>query len=123
MTTFVQAIWYTTSQRGSSESFIPSAYLDENNTIHPIDFESSIADRPDLLPLDLRSEKANFTVDKTKPDYTINFKGTKEFKNWGSISFFVNNIVNINSKYTNNYNVNQRKWSSPYFGIEVTFKR
>lgn len=123
LTTFVQAIWYTTSQRGSSESFIPSAYLDENNTIHPIDFESSIADRPDLLPLDLRSEKANFTVDKTKPDYTINFKGTKEFKNWGSISFFVNNIVNINSKYTNNYNVNQRKWSSPYFGIEVTFKR
>ncbi|WP_410879368.1 carboxypeptidase-like regulatory domain-containing protein [Myroides sp. DW712] len=122
-TTFVQALWYTTSQRGSSESFVPSAYLDENNTIHPVDFKSIIADRPDLLPLDLRSEKANFSVDKTKPDFTINLKGTKEFKNWGSISFFVNNIININSKYKNNYNVNQRKWSSPYFGIEVTLKR
>lgn len=122
-TTFVQAIWYTTSQRGSSESFMPSSYLDENNILHSIDFEQQLANRPELLPLDLRSEKNNFSVDKTKPDFVINIKGTKEFKNFGSLSFFVNNIVNINTKYKNNYNVNQRKWSSPYFGIEVTFKR
>lgn len=122
-TTFIQAVWYSTSQLGRSESFVPSAYLDEANEIHPIDFENSIAHRPDLLPLDLRSEQTNFSRDKTKPDFLINFKGTKEFKGFGSISFFVNNIVNINAKYKNNYNVNQRKWSSPYFGIEVTFKR
>lgn len=121
-TTFVQALWYSTSQLSRGESFKPSAYLDHNGVIHQIDYDTSLAQNSQLLPLDLTSQKTNFAQDKTKPDFTVNFKGTKEFKNFGSVSFFVNHIVNVNSKYKNNYNVNQRKWTSPYFGVEVTLK-
>lgn len=121
-TTFVQALWFTSSELSRSESFKPSAYLDHKAEIHYIDFDSSVEQNKQLLPLDLTSEKTNFTPNKTKADFTVNFKGTKEFKSFGSVSFFVNNIVNVNSKYKNNYNVNQRKWTSPYFGIEVSFK-
>ncbi|EKB06024.1 MULTISPECIES: TonB-dependent receptor domain-containing protein [Myroides] len=121
-TTFIQALWYSSSQLSRSESFKPSAYLDHTAQVHQIDFDSSVDQDKQLLPLDLTSEKTNFAKDKTKPDFTVNFKGTKEFKHFGSVSFFVNHIVNVNSKYKNNYNVNQRKWTSPYFGIEVTLK-
>ncbi|MVX36850.1 TonB-dependent receptor [Myroides sp. LoEW2-1] len=121
-TTFIQALWYTSSQLSSNESFVPSAYLDKTNTIHKIDYDKVKIDNPDLISLDLRNEKTNFSKDTTRPDFMVNFKGSKEIKNFGSISFFVNNILNLNSKYKNNYNVNQRKWSSAYFGVEVTLK-
>lgn len=121
-TTFIQSLWFSSTQLDNNESFIPSAYLDNNGVIHQIDYLTNISNRPDLLPLDLRSQKNNFSKDKTKPDYTINIKGTKEFKNFCSVSFFVNNIISLNTKYKNNFNVNQRNWSSPYFGVEVSLK-
>ncbi|WP_010253341.1 carboxypeptidase-like regulatory domain-containing protein [Myroides injenensis] len=121
-TTFIQALWYSTTQLDENESFLPSGYLDNKGIIHEIDYLANISNRLDLLPLDLRSQKNNFSKDKTKPDYTINIKGTKEFKNFCSLSFFVNNIVSLNAKYKNNFNVNQRNWSSPYFGVEVSLK-
>lgn len=121
LTTFIQAVWFTTSERGQGESFIPSAYLDKNGVTHALDWSAPSRD-PLFNALDLTSEKINFNQDKTAPSYTVNFKGTKEFKKFGKLSFFINNIIGIQSKYQDAFQVNQKSWSAPYFGVELTFK-
>ncbi|MFD0701872.1 TonB-dependent receptor plug domain-containing protein [Myroides pelagicus] len=121
-TTFFQSIWYSSSRRSSNESFIPSSYIDQYANQTFIDYSKAVIDNPELAALDLREESANFSKNKTGPDFMINLKGTKEFDSFGSVSFFVNNIINLNTKSKNNYNLNQRKWSSAYFGFEVTLK-
>ncbi len=120
--TMIQALWFTTDQRGKSESFLPSAIVDKFGNVQMIDYTSEVLENPLLSHLDLRVNDTNFGMTKSKPSFLVNFKGTKEIKNFGKISFFVNSLISINSKYKNMYNVNSKLWNTPFYGAEVTIK-
>lgn len=119
-TTFFQFIWLNEEMRINGDEY-PSAYFDTDGRMHTVDDRilQSIKDGHTVWR-HYHIYKEDFS--ETLPvSLTVNFKVTKEFSRMIRASFFVNNILDINSLYKNRYNQNVRVWQKSFFGAEMTF--
>ena len=68
-----------------------------------------------------RQTTASAYAKDEKPVYLLwNIKSTKELNDWIKLSFFVNGILDVHPKYiSKKENSTQRKWSQPFFGMEL----
>lgn len=119
-TTFFQFIWLNEEMRINGDEY-PSAYFDTDGRMHTVDDRilQSIKDGHTVWR-HYHIYKEDFS--ETLPvSLTVNFKVTKEFSRMIRVSFFVNNILDINPLYKNRYNQNVRVWQKSFFGAEMTF--
>lgn len=115
----VQNMWFT-SRRTLYRDGIPTYYMDPDGNIHPYT-EASLTD-PYLSQLVRNYSNATFEETKVPIATTINLKATKSFwKDRICIAMYVNRLFAIQPDYES-YGVTMRRYSSPYFGMEINLK-
>lgn len=115
----VQNMWFTSSQ-SLWRNGVPIAYMDPDGNIH--EFSDSDLKDPYLANLVRDYSLAAFDLQKVPVSTTFNIKATKNFLNDRvGLALFVNRLVSIAPDYSR-YGVIIRRYSSPYFGMELNFK-
>ena len=127
-TNFFQLVWMQTKQYSDNFDGIykktPFAYIDTQNKTHIVTPEvlEKIKGNEDISWYQLkRQTTASAYAKDEKPVYLLwNIKSTKELNDWIKLSFFVNGILDVHPKYISKKdNYTQRKWSQPFFGMEL----
>lgn len=115
----VQNLWFTSRQTLYREG-VPVKYMTSDGSIHPYNAEE-LSD-PYLSQLIRVFSPASFDKMKVPSSTTINFKATKSFwKERISLAVYVNRLLTIEPDYQR-YGVTIRRYSSPYFGMELNMK-
>lgn len=115
----VQNVWFT-SRRSLNRDGVPTHYMDATGEIHPYTNES-LSD-PYLKQL-IRYYSDSYFARQTVPmSTTVNFKATKTFwqKRIG-LALYVNRLIAIEPDYER-YGITIRRYSTPYFGMELNLK-
>lgn len=127
-TNFFQFIWAQTTQYTDNFDGIyqklPYEYIDFNGETHLVSQNEldKIKSTDDINWYQLRRQSTTITYAKEeKPiNFLWNIKATKEFGKRMKLSFFVNGIIDYNSKYMNNTKAKTlREWIKPFFGMEL----
>ncbi|MCM1355095.1 MAG: TonB-dependent receptor plug domain-containing protein [Staphylococcus sp.] len=115
----VQNVWFT-SRRTLFRDGVPVEYMDINGEIHPFTVES-MSD-PYLKQLLRQFSESSFTRQTVPTSTTVNLKATKTFwqKRIG-LALYVNRLIAIEPSYER-YGVTIRRFSTPYFGMELNLK-
>ncbi|MDR3062244.1 MAG: TonB-dependent receptor, partial [Dysgonamonadaceae bacterium] len=116
--TSVQCMWFTGNKQEQKPQ-IPFAYVDTDGKTYPYT-EKSLKD-PELQWLNLSSNSYLYN-DRVPIALHVNFKASKDFKNKIRLSVFVNRLLDYLPDYTTNGGVVIKRFSSPYFGMELNFK-
>lgn len=115
----VQNMWFTSNQQ-LWKSGIPVEYIDVNGETHP--WDAAMASDPALKQL-LRTYSSTAFEELRVPLATsFNLKATKKL--WNDrigIALYVNRIISITPDYER-YGTVQRRYTSPYFGMELNLK-
>ncbi len=115
----VQTMWFT-SRRTLLRDGVPTHYMDQDGTIFPYTDESK--SDPVLGQLIRTFGSTAFNKYTVPPESSINIKATKSFwKNRVNVALYVNRLFTIQPDYRSN-GVIVRRYSSPYFGMELNFK-
>ena len=115
----IQNLWFTSRQTMRRDG-VPVKYMDSGGTIHDYD-EAALAD-PYLKQLVRHYSEATFDEMKVPSSTTFNFKATKSFWNERvALAVYVNRLITIEPDYER-YGITVRRYSSPYFGMEVNIK-
>lgn len=94
--------------------------MDVNGDIHPYTAES-MADSylKQLIRTYTEGSFARYTVPSST---TVNFKATKNFwHNCIGLALYVNRLIAIEPDYER-YGITMRRYSTPYFGMELNLK-
>lgn len=118
-TSFIQIIWIEKSRLGTDVDAYPSHYMDTSGNINELS-PGMIAADTSFTPLQRNFSSARYNELSLPVSLRMNIKLTKEFSRKVSLSFFADNILQISSKYKDNYLQTRRNWSKPYFGAELT---
>lgn len=119
-TNFVQVIWFAKERRGNEEHVLPSHYLDLNGTIHEID-QDEIATTDGIFRYLRRERSELYYRTETKPiSVFVNLKASKELGKHIKLSFFINNLIDINPHYKSADKTTEKEWAIPFFGAELT---
>lgn len=115
----LQNLWFTSRQTLRRDG-IPVQYMDANGEIHP--YTDECLSDPYLKQLVRNFTESSFVRQTVPPETTVNFKATKTFwqKRIG-LAVYVNRLVYIAPDY-DRYGVTIRRYSSPYFGMELNLK-
>ena len=114
-----QTMWFT-SRQTMFKSGVPTHYIDLDGVIHPFTSES-IADT-DLRQLVREYSSTTFDKNTVPAETAINLKATKSFwKNRVNVALYVNRLFTIAPDYKP-YGIVVRRYSSPYFGMELNFR-
>ncbi len=115
----VQNMWFTSNQP-QWKSGVPTHWMGPDMVIH--EWTPDCANDPYLQHL-IRSYSSTAFDKRTVPiATTFNFKATKSFwQDRVGIALYVNRILSITPDYKQ-YGVVQRRYSSPYFGMELNLK-
>lgn len=115
----VQSVWFT-SRRTLFRQGRPVMYMNPDGEIFPYTDES--ASDPYLGQLVRNYSSSSFDTHTVPPEFSFNLKATKTF--WDSrvgVALYVNRLFYIAPSYKE-YGVTVRRYSSPYFGMELNFK-
>ncbi|PVX58657.1 TonB-dependent receptor [Hallella colorans] len=118
-TNFIQTVWFTKSRLGKDVDIYPANYLDCDGVIHRFRYEE-LERNPILQSLKREFTGARYNENKAPVSLLWNIKLTKEMGRSFKLSFFANNIIQINPKYVNAYYQTTRSWHKPFFGAELT---
>ncbi len=121
-TNFFQCVWINSSQYNDERNIYPYQIMETDGTVRPVtDDELKLMSSFD--PTYRYLKRAIFSVDYASENKPVslmwNIKATKELNNKVKLSFFVDNIIDINPFYKDQYNRKNRSWTNPYFGLEV----
>lgn len=115
----IQTMWFTSRQTIWRDG-VPTHYMDPDGTIHPYTAES-MAD-PYLGQLVRKFGVSAFDKYTVPAESAVNIKATKTFwNNRVNVALFVNRLFTIAPEYRYN-GVLVRRYSSPYFGMELNLK-
>ena len=115
----IQNLWFT-SRRTLRRDGVPVEYMDVNGDIHPYTAES-MAD-PYLKQLIRTYTEGSFARYTVPSSTTVNFKATKNFwHNRIGLALYVNRLIAIEPDYER-YGITMRRYSTPYFGMELNLK-
>lgn len=120
-TNFFQFTWLDTYQLGKNIATYPSAYLNLDGNI--INVSANEVDENSYLSTLKRTFPTSHYNKVKKPiSMIMNLKLTKEFSPSLKLSFFANNLLQINPTYKSKIFTTQRDWRSPFFGTELILK-
>ncbi len=122
LTNFFQVIWMESSQYSDQKNVIPSQIMNTDGSIINVTDEIAskiVNDDPTYRYLLGSIAPLDYALMDKPVSFVWNIKATKEFKKFGNLSFFVNNIVDINPIYTSGELVTEREWTNPFFGFEL----
>lgn len=115
----VENVWFTSRQTLWRDG-IPTHYMAPDGNIHPYTAESQ--KDPYLIQLVRNFSSGAFDRLTIPAESNFNLKATKQFwNNRIGIALYVNRIFSIHPDYKR-YGVTIRRYSSPYFGMELNFK-
>lgn len=115
----IQNVWFT-RRRVLWRDGRPEYYMDIDMNVHPYTDES--ARDPYLTQLIRPYTETNFVWLDIPVSTTVNLKATKSFwKNRVGIAVYVNRLISIEPDYKR-YGLTIRRYSSPYFGMELNLK-
>ncbi len=117
-TNFFQFIWIRSSRLGKNVDIYPSHYMDTDGVITHITPEGIEAD-PRFHSMKRNFLSAKYNTNRLPVSMVLNLKLTKELNKHIRLSFFANNLLDINPIYQNNYLKTQRNWKAPFFGAEI----
>ena len=115
----LQTMWFTSRQTIFKDG-VPTHYIDVNGNIYEFDRNNL----PDVALKELIRIYNKTTFDKTTvpPESRINLKATKTFwNNRINVALYVNRLFAIQPDY-HRYGQTIRRYSSPYFGMELNLK-
>ncbi|WP_304735094.1 carboxypeptidase-like regulatory domain-containing protein [Duncaniella muris] len=115
----VQNLWLT-SRKTLRRDGIPVQYMDVNGAIHP--YTDECLSDPYLKQLVRNFTESSFVRQNVPAETSVNFKATKTFwqKRVG-LAVYVNRLVYIAPDYER-YGITIRRYSTPYFGMELNLK-
>lgn len=112
----VQNMWFTSTQSLYREG-VPYAYVGTDGVVKP--FPADAASDPYLKQLIRTFGSSAFDRQKVPVSTTFNIKATKSlWANRLQIALFVNRLLSITPDYER-YGMIQRRYTSPYFGMEL----
>ena len=115
----VQNMWFT-STRQLPRSGMPTQYIGIDGEIHP--WTGADAENPYLQQLIRRYSSTAFDVRAVPVATQFNIKATKRFwRDRIGLALYVNRLISITPDYMQ-YGIVQRRYSSPYFGMEMNLK-
>lgn len=115
----IQNMWFT-KRRTLWRDGRPVSYMDIDMKVYPYTEES--ARDPYLTQLIRPFSESNFVWLTVPLSTTINLKATKSFwKKRVGIALYVNRLIAIEPDYKR-YGITMRRYSSPYFGMELNLK-
>lgn len=115
----IQTMWFT-SRRTIWRDGIPTHYMDPDGNIHAYTQESM--NNPYLKQLIRTFGTSAFDKYTVPAESAVNIKATKTFwKNRVNVALYVNRLFKIEPSYRSN-GVLVRRYSSPYFGMELNLK-
>lgn len=115
----VQNLWFT-SRRTLRRDGVPVKYMDIDGVIH--DYGRKEMSDPYLSHLIRNFSQATFDELKVPTSTTFNFIATKSFMQGRiNLALYVNRLLAIEPDYER-YGVTVRRYSSPYFGMELNVK-
>ena len=115
----VQNMWFT-SQRQLWRDGTPHSWVGTDGTLHP--FTSECLDDPYLRQLQRTYTATSFEERRVPVATTFNIKATKKL--WNDrigIALYVNRLLSITPDYYQ-FGMLQRRYTSPYFGMELNLK-
>ena len=115
----VQNMWFT-SQRQLWRDGTPHSWVGTDGTLHP--FTPECLDDPYLRQLQRTYTATSFEERRVPVATTFNIKATKEL--WNDrigIALYVNRLLSITPDYYQ-FGMLQRRYTSPYFGMELNLK-
>ena len=118
-TTSFQCVWFSGQQYEADDSR-PVAYLDKDLKMHPFTDES---DADGVLHRMVREFSSSLLEYRSEPFYmNVNLKISKTLLREKAVaSLFVNRLFTVAPDYEIN-GVVKRRSSTPYFGMEISFK-
>lgn len=122
-TNFFQFIWIASNQYKDLRQEYPAEYIGFDGVRQAVTAEDiQKINSDDMTYRHLKKTVKPLNYEKNSEPVSImwNIKATKEFNKYARLSFFVNNIVDINPKYTSGKKKTSRNWETPFFGIELT---
>ena len=118
--TSFQCQWFVGSQHKQVDQW-PIHYMDKDLNIHP--FTSASAQDGVLQHMIRTPSDLAYLYNNTPFSMFINLKVTKLlYRNKIRASLFVNRLLDYSPDYTNVSGALTRRYSSPYFGMELNFK-
>ncbi len=115
----VQNMWFTSRQTLWRDG-VPTDYLDPDGNLHP--FTEADRSDPYLAQLIRRFSASSFEKLTVPVATTFNIKATKSFwNNRIGLALYVNRLLAIEPDYER-YGVTIRRYSTPYFGMELNLK-
>lgn len=115
----IQNVWFT-ARRTLRRDGTPIQYMDVGGVVRPYT-EESIAD-PYLRQLVRQFAESSFARQTIPCSSTVNLKATKTF--WSKrigLALYVNRLIAIEPDY-DRYGITIRRYSTPYFGMELNMK-
>lgn len=115
----IQNMWFT-SHRMMFKSGIPSHYMDIQGNVYP--FTPDVASDPLIGQLIRSYSPTSFLTRRVPTQTDFNIKATKKL--WHdrlAIAVYVNRLLTIAPEYYS-FGILQRRYSSPYFGMELNIK-
>lgn len=115
----IENLWFTSRQTMWRDG-IPTHYLDPDGELRPYTADSQ--KNPYLVQLIRNFSSTAFERLTVPAETNFNLKATKQFwSNRIGIALYVNRLFSIHPDYKR-YGMTIRRYSSPYFGMELNFK-
>lgn len=119
-TNFIQVVWFSKSRYGNEEDVLPSHYIDLDGKTHEVD-RNFMASTNDQFRYLRRERSELYYRTQAKPiSIFMNIKASKSLGTKTVLSFFVNNLIDINPHYKAADKTTEKQWAIPYFGAELT---
>lgn len=122
VTNFFQCVWFNTEQYNDSRSIYPYMLLGTDGKyrdVTPEELHKMQNQDPIYRYLKRSISSVDYALSSEPVTLMWNIKATKEFNRHVKLSFFVNNIIDINPKYKAQDQTVDRSWTNPYFGLEL----
>lgn len=120
-TNFFQVVWLSNERKGDEESVYPYSYMDLDGKVHPVTPEEI---QSDVHLIDLARERTElyYRTERKPIAMRVDFKATKEIGERTRLSFYVNNIIDINPIYKRADHTTGRDWAVSFFGVELMMR-
>lgn len=123
-TNFFQILWINSEQFFDDKDPYPKYYFGANGKL--IETNDAVKQKINDDNVYLRHLKRFITpleyeIEKKPISVLWNIKATKEFGKYFKISFFADNIIDINPTYKGGNKKTRREWENPFFGFEIIF--
>lgn len=118
-TNFVQVIWFAKMRNGTEEDVLPSHYMDLDGKHHVVNAAEMAVTEGGLRHLRRERSELYYRTETKPVSVFMNIKASKELGKHTKLSFFVNNLIDINPHYKAADKTTEKEWAIPFFGAEL----